>query len=80
MNKHDAHYREIEKTGVEPIVEMEGVICRDLPPELHAIARRNLSLAMATKHRLRAGKKGPPEMDLEKARNYEHRARTGRWL
>ena len=81
--KHDEHYRKIEASGeVSPIVKMEETVCLDLPEELHAIARRNLSLALAQKYRLRAGHKAGEDAHKErdKEENYLHRATTGEWL
>lgn len=82
MSNHDSHYRNIEENGlIEPIVRMESTICLGLPVEYHAIARRNLNLAMADKHIGRVGQKAGEveDKELEKAGNYLHRARTGSW-
>lgn len=79
METHDAHYRKIELTGIEPIVEMERINCMDLPEEYHAIARRNLSRALAAKHRMRLGHKDDPAMEKAKAANYDYRAKHGTW-
>lgn len=82
MSNHDNHYRNIEANGlIEPIVRMESTICLGLPVEYHAIARRNLNLAMADKHIGRVGQKAGEveDKELEKAGNYLHRARTGSW-
>ena len=75
----DEHYREIERTGVEPIEAMETAILAGIPAPHHAAVLRNLSIAMAVKYLLRCGSKGAPEEELRKAENYLHRARTGRW-
>lgn len=78
--KHDEHYRGIEAAGVEPIAVLEMIVCQGLPPELHDIAKRNLSVALATKYLLRRGSKDEARKELDKAANYIHRARTGEWL
>ncbi len=81
--KHDDHYRKIEESGeVSPIVRMEATVCLDLPEEFHAIARRNLSLALAQKYKLRAGHKDGEDAQKErdKEMNYLHRATTGEWM
>lgn len=75
----DEHYREIERTGVEPIEAMETAILAGIPAPHHAAVLRNLSIAMAVKYLLRCGSKDEPEEELRKAENYLHRARTGRW-
>jgi hypothetical protein len=79
MSNHDDHYRRIEAMGIEPILMQESIICQSLPEEFHAIAKRNLSLAQAVRYIARAGEKGQETADIEKAENYLHRARTGKW-
>ena len=79
---HDEHYRQLEARGVSVIAEMEREVCRDIPAEFHAIARRNLSNAMAKKYELRLGTKGHAAdhmADLDKRDNYRHRAQHGCW-
>jgi len=78
--KHDAHYREIEAMGVEPMKVMEVIIVAGLPSEYHATARRNLSAALEAKYLLRLGHKDDGQKELQKAANYNHRARTGTWM
>ena len=78
--KHDAHYREIEAMGVEPMRVMEVIIVAGIPPEYHETARRNLSAALAAKYLLRLGHKDDGLKELQKATNYTHRAATGSWL
>lgn len=78
-NVHDEHYRKVENRGVEPIEAMETIICNGLPPEFHAIAKRNLNIAQANKYFMRLGEKDAPEKELAKARNYLHRAVHGCW-
>ena len=76
---HDDHYREVESRGVEPIEVAETIICNQIPEEFHAILKRNYSLAQAGKYFMRCGTKDDPSKELEKAANYLHRARTGKW-
>lgn len=78
--KHDSHYREIEAMGVEPMKVMEVIIVAGIPPEYHAVARRNLSAALEAKYLMRLGHKDDGEKELAKAANYNHRARTGTWM
>lgn len=77
--RHDAHYREIEATGIEPIRVMEQIATAGIPPEFHEIAKRNLAAALSAKHLLRMGHKDEGAVELDKAGNYAHRARHGRW-
>jgi hypothetical protein len=65
--------------GVEPIAVMEAIICAGIPAEFHAIARRNLSAALAAKYLLRLGHKDEGGKELDKAANYVHRSRNGEW-
>lgn len=80
--KHDGHYRILEAKGSEPIERMESIVCRGIPEDLHRIAKRNLNMAMASKHQDRAGEKSGEawEKELQKAENYLHRAWAGRWI
>lgn len=81
-NNHDEHYQALEARGVSVIKCMEIEVCMGIPSEFHAIARRNLSNALAMKYQLRAGRKGGldgAEADIEKMANYRHRAETGKW-
>lgn len=80
--KHDGHYRTLEAKGAEPIEHMEAIVCRGIPEDLHRIAKRNLNMAMASKHQDRAGEKSGEawEKELQKAENYLHRAWSGRWI
>lgn len=78
-NVHDQHYRNIEGRGVEPIEVQETIICNDIPPELHAIVKRNFNLAQANKYLMRCGEKDQPEKELAKAQNYIHRAIHSCW-
>jgi len=80
MNAHDGHYRELEMMGVEPIIIMETIMCAGIPNEFWTTVRRNLSAALATKYLLRMGRKDQSDKELDKAANYIHRARTGRWI
>ena len=75
----DEHYREIERTGVEPIEAMETAILAGIPAPHHAAVLRNFNIAMALKYLLRCGSKDTPDEELRKAENYLHRARTGEW-
>ena len=79
---HDSHYRTLETKGQEPIVRMESIICRGIPEEFHEVARRNLNMALASKHEDRAGEKSGEDWhkELTKAGNYLHRAVHGRWI
>jgi hypothetical protein len=79
MSNHDDHYRRIKAKGIEPILMQESIICQSIPEEYHAIAKRNLSLAQAVRYIARAGEKDQETADIEKAENYLHRARTGKW-
>lgn len=77
---HDAHYRKIEQErGVSPIEVMEAIICASLPTEFHAIAKRNLNLALEYKYNSRLGEKDDDEKELDKGDNYRFRARNKRW-
>ncbi len=76
---HDTHYKAIEARGEEPIAVMEAIICAGLPAEYHAIAKRNLCLAMEAKYTLRLGEKDDQEKELDKGDNYRYRARHGVW-
>ncbi|MBK8772409.1 MAG: DUF3310 domain-containing protein [Rhizobiales bacterium] len=78
--KHDAHYREIEAMGVEPIAVAESIIVAGIPPEYHETVRRNYSAALAVKYLMRLGHKDDGKKELDKSANYIHRARTGTWM
>lgn len=82
LPKHDGHYRTLEAKGAEPIERMEALVCRGIPEGLHRIAKRNLNMAMASKHQDRAGEKSGEawEKELQKAENYLRRAWSGRWI
>jgi hypothetical protein len=82
MNLADSHYRTLETKGQEPIDRMESIVCRGIPPELHEVARRNLNMALASKHEDRAGEKTGEDWrkELTKAENYMHRAVHGCWI
>ena len=82
LPKHDGHYRALEAKGAEPIERMEALVCRGIPEDSHRIAKRNLNMAMASKHQDRAGEKSGEawEKELQKAENYLHRAWAGRWI
>ena len=82
LPKHDRHYRALEAKGAEPIERMEALVCRGIPEDSHRIAKRNLNMAMASKHQDRAGEKSGEawEKELQKAENYLHRAWAGRWI
>lgn len=75
---HDSHYRSVE---VQPIDEMELIVCQGIPRKYWPVAKRNLCLAMAKKYELRAGTKEgeSAEKDKEKQANYLHRAEHGEW-
>ena len=75
----DSHYQDIANTGVEPILAMETAMLAGIPAAYHAAVLRNFNTAMAIKYQLRCGSKDDPQQELEKASNYLHRARTGRW-
>lgn len=79
VSNHDDHYQRIEARGVEPIAVMESIVCAGLPEQFHAVAKRNLSLALGVKYALRLGEKDVPEKELDKMDNYLHRARKGEW-
>lgn len=76
MEKHDSHYRKVEKSGIEPIVVMEDIIIREGIPLVVL-----LNIALAVKYLLRIGIKEPEqwEKDLDKAINFLHRAKNGQW-
>lgn len=77
---HDAHYRKIEQErGVSPIEVMEAMVCASLPKEFHAIAKRNLNLALEYKYNSRLGEKDDDEKELDKGDNYRFRARWKCW-
>lgn len=82
LSLHDGHYRTLEAKGAEPIERMEALVCRGIPEDLHRIAKRNMNMAMASKHQDRAGEKSGEawEKELQKAENYLHRAWSGRWI
>lgn len=79
MQKHDSHYQ--RQDFPEPIEVIEDLIMRlwhknSVPPE--AV----YSIGNALKYLLRAGlKEGQPyHKDLDKAMNYIHRAKSGKWV
>lgn len=84
MNAHDDHYNELELAGLSPneiiIRVMEMAICTGIPKIFHSTLMRNLSNVLALKYQLRLGHKDSAEKELDKAANYIHRARTGRWI
>jgi len=82
MNLADSHYRTLETKGQEPIDRMESIVCRGIPEEFHEIARRNLNMALASKHEDRAGEKSGEDWrkELTKAQNYMYRAVHGCWI
>jgi hypothetical protein len=79
-SKHDAHYRAIESTGIEPITLMEQILCTAIPAELHDQVKRNFNAAMSAKYLLRMGHKDAANKELDKAINYAHRSRHGKWI
>ena len=79
-SKHDAHYRAVELSGVEPIVVMEQILCTNIPAELHDQVKRNFNAAMSAKYLLRMGHKDAADKELDKAINYAHRSRHGKWI
>lgn len=70
------HYKGLKRLGVESIAIIEGFMEMDsqLTP-----AQKYLC-ATALKYILRVGRKDSAEIDLQKAENYIHRARTGKWI
>lgn len=75
-DKADTHYRELERTSIEPITLMEEINRRDqIPPEAR------LNIALAQKHIMRAGCKAGEDWakEIGKAKNYLHRALSGKW-
>ena len=77
---HDAHYNKADKRfGIESMRILEGINCTGIPEEYWDICKRNLSLCMEMKYVLRLGEKDAPEKELDKASNFQHRARTGRF-
>ena len=79
MQKHDSHYQRPD--GIEPIEVIEDLIMRQwqkncVPPQAM------YSIGNALKYLLRAGlKEGQPyHKDLDKAMNYIHRAKSGKWV
>ncbi len=75
MDKHDNHYKETEKKGIEPVALMETVISRKSLPLLP-----RLHIAMAVRYLFRTGTKGDWRTDTEKALNHVTRALTGEWI
>ncbi len=75
MNKHDEHYKETEKSGIEPISLMETIMRRE---GLDAVV--SLHIAMAVRYLFRAGTKGDWRSDTEKALNHITKALTGEWV
>lgn len=70
------HYKGLKSLGVESIAIIEAFMEMDsqLTP-----AQKYLC-ATALKYLLRVGRKDSVEIDLQKAENYIHRARTGKWI
>jgi len=70
------HYKGLKNLGVESIAIIEAFMEMDsqLTP-----AQKYLC-ATALKYLLRVGRKDSVEIDLQKAENYIHRARTGNWI
>lgn len=70
------HYKGLKKLGVESIAIIEAFMEMDsqLTP-----AQKYLC-ATALKYILRVGRKDSAEIDLQKAENYIHCARTGKWI
>lgn len=67
-----------DKNGIESITILENLLDDPIPVS----CKRKFLVACALKYLLRLGHKGSPdrvEMDLLKAENYIHRARTGVW-
>ena len=74
MGIHDRHYSALQ---IEPISVIEQLMGNETIP-----ADRRYHIGQAFKYMARAGTKDgePWEKDIEKARNYLHRALTGEWL
>ena len=79
MDLHDKHYK--RESVSEPIEIIEDLMIQhwhkhDMPPE--AV----YSIGNAIKYLLRAGLKDgqPYHKDLDKAMNYIHRAKNGKWI
>lgn len=76
---HDSHYRNIEKSGTEPIVIMEELHGRLIPI---CGANEALNITLAQKHITCAGLKSGDgwRKDIQKAMNYLNRALSGEWM
>lgn len=70
------HYKGLKKLGIESIAILENFMEMDskLTPT------QKFLCASALKYILRVGRKDSVEIDLQKAENYIHRARTGKWI
>lgn len=70
------HYKGLKHLGIESIAIIEAFMEMDsqLTP-----AQKYLC-ATALKYILRVGRKDSVDIDLQKAENYIHRARTGKWI
>ncbi len=70
------HYKGLKKLGIESIAILENFMemdCKLTPTQ-------KFLCASALKYILRVGRKDSVEIDLQKAENYIHRARTGKWI
>lgn len=70
------HYKGLKSLGVESIAIIEAFM--EMTSQLTP-AQKYLC-ATALKYILRVGRKDSVEIDLQKAENYIHRARTGKWI
>lgn len=71
-----SHYKGLEKLGIESIAILENFMEMDCKLTL----TQKFLCASALKYILRVGRKDSVEIDLQKAENYIHRARTGKWI
>lgn len=65
------------------LMSSETEVTKDLESlesELNQSAVKAMWVSFAVKHLLRAGLKDDVDLELKKAENYLHKARTGEWL
>lgn len=70
------HYKGLKRLGVQSIVILEDFM--DMESTL--TPAQKFLCATAMKYLLRCGRKNSLDEDLQKAENYIHRARTGKWI
>lgn len=70
------HYKGLKRLGVDSVVVLEDF----MEMESTLTPTQKFLCATAMKYILRLGRKNSVDEDLQKAENYIHRARTGKWI